>query len=139
MKELEEFNKDFGLLVETGFVAVKQGDEDSAVKLFRSAQLLRPNSVEPQIGFGYIALNKLELGEAEKTFEAVVAKAPTNYLGKTFLGLVMMLAKTDPERGEKLVNETIANCEDASIIEFANTCLKWKEEYFSKEAGNLHV
>ena len=139
MKEIEEFNQDFGLLVETGFVAVKQGDEDSAVKLFRAAQLIRPSSVEPQIGFGYIALNKLELKEAETIFNSVIEQRPDNDLARTFLGLVLMLAKTDPERGEKLVNETISTCKDASIVDFANTCLKWKEEYFSKEAGKLHV
>ena len=57
--KLEDFRHDFALLIEAGFVAVKQLDELSARRLFEAAQVLRPDSTAPQIGLGYIALNKL--------------------------------------------------------------------------------
>lgn len=136
MKETKQFEKDFGLLVETGFVAVKQSDEDSATKLFRAAQALKPEHTAPQIGFGYIALNKLELKEATTIFEAVIEKEPENYLGKTFLGLVLMMAKTEPERGHELVQEALKKSDDPSVHQFAQTALQWREKYFNKATAS---
>ena len=40
MNQMENYEQDFGILVEAGFIAVKQGDEDSAVKLFKAAQVV---------------------------------------------------------------------------------------------------
>jgi hypothetical protein len=64
MTTLEEFKQDFGILVESGFVAVKQGDEDSATKLFQAAKSLKPDHTAADLGFGYISLSKLELQDA---------------------------------------------------------------------------
>ena len=56
-----EFKEDFSLLIEAGFVAVKQLDETSSIRIFQAAQALSPQSTAPQIGMGYIALNKLDV------------------------------------------------------------------------------
>jgi hypothetical protein len=71
---LQEFKEDFSLLIEAGFVAVKQLDETSATRIFHAAQAISPNSTAPQIGIGYIALNKLDIKEATKIFDEVVKK-----------------------------------------------------------------
>ena len=135
MSNLEEFEKDFGVLVETGFVAVKQGDEDSATKLFQAAKMLKPEHSAPELGMGYISLSKLELQNATQSFENVVKKENENYLAKTFLGLSLMLAKTDEKRGEELVNESLAKSDDPSVIQFAKTVLEWKVQFFEKETN----
>jgi hypothetical protein len=134
MGHLENFVDDFGLLVETGFIAVKQGDEVSALKLFSAAQLLKPEDTAPQVGLGWIAFNKVELTQATTIFNAVLAKEDNNHLAKVFLGLCLMMSKSDPVRGEALLNEVKAQAEDPAIINFAETALGWKKEYFEKEA-----
>ena len=93
-EKLQEFNSDFPLLIEAGFLAVKQLDEISARRIFEAARTLRPESSAPMIGLGYIDLNKLEIKTASKIFEDVVAKEPENYLAQTFLGICYLLVKS---------------------------------------------
>ncbi len=81
-KTLQDFQSDFALLIETGFIAVKQLDEIGAKRIFYAAQALRPESSAPRIGLGYIALNKLEIKEASQIFEKIVAEEPENYLAQ---------------------------------------------------------
>jgi len=56
---------------------------------------------------GYIALNKLELKEATRIFEGIIAAEPDNYLAQTFLGMCFLLNKTKRKKGEKLINEPL--------------------------------
>jgi len=133
MDNFKDFQQDYGILVEAGFVAIKQGDEDSAVKLLNAAKILRPDHTASDLGFGYIALSKLDLVNAIQTFYKIVQKEPTNYLAKTFLGLCLMLSKSDVEAGNNLVNEALSKSSDASVQSFAQTVLAWKSEYFSKK------
>ena len=76
--KLEEFKEDYSLLIEAGFVAVKQLDAISSSRIFVGAQMLSPGHTAPQIGLGYIALNKLDIKEAAHIFEAVTNKEPKN-------------------------------------------------------------
>ena len=101
------FKEDFPLLIEAGFVAVKQLDETSASRLFHAAQVLSATSTAPQIGLGYIALNKLELKEATRIFEEVLKIEPGNYLAQTFLGICFLLTKQKRKKGEKLILEAM--------------------------------
>ena len=133
METLEKFEKDFGILVEAGFVAVKQGDEDSAKKLFLAAQALKPDHTAPVLGYGYISLSKLDLEESTRIFEAIVKKEPDNYLATIFYGLSLMLGRTDVSKGDKLVNGVLEKTDDQALQHFAKTVLAWKEEFFAKE------
>ena len=54
---IKKYLDDFILLVEAGFIAVNQADEDAATKLFHAAELLRPENVLSKIGFGYLHLH----------------------------------------------------------------------------------
>ena len=105
--KLSQFKDDFGLLIEAGFIAVKQLDETSASRIFNAAQVMSPESTAPQIGLGYIALNKLEIKEATKIFETVIKKEPDNYLAVTFLGICFLLTKPKRKKGEKIIREAI--------------------------------
>lgn len=131
---LEKCENDFGVLVETGFIAVKQGDEDSAVKLFRAAQALKPEHSAPKLGFGYISLSKLELGDAAKIFKEILEKEPENLLTAVFLGLTLMLGRMDIEKGHQIVQAALEQAGDDPVIKhFATTVLEWEKEFFAKE------
>jgi len=122
------FKEDFGLLIEAGFIAVKQLDETSAGRLFNAAQVISPSSVAPRIGLGYIALNKLELKEATKIFQGVLEQEPENLLAQVFLGITYLLTKPKREEGEKLIQEVLTKTDDPTIVNLAKMSLEWGEK-----------
>ncbi len=125
---LADFRHDFALLIEAGFVAVKQLDEISSRRLFEAAQVLKPDSTAPQIGLGYIALNKLEIKEASALFEAVVKQEPDNYLAQAFLGICYLLVKTKRKRGEELISEANEKTNDPTVKNLCSLALEWAEK-----------
>lgn len=131
--KIQDLRQDFGLLIEAGFVAVKQLDEKSARSLFQAAQHLKPDSVAPQIGLGYIALNKLDLKEASAIFEVVVAKEPENYLAQTFLGITYLLNKPKRKLGEKMIQEAIKKSGDPTVKNLGQVSLLWLEKDLKKK------
>jgi lipopolysaccharide biosynthesis regulator YciM len=131
-KKIEEFKEDFALLIEAGFVAVKQLDEISATRIFHAAHAISPDHTAPVIGLGYIALNKLEIKEATKTFQAVLQTEPDNYLAKTFLGMCYLLTKSKREEGEKLIADVMKKTDDESIINLCNISLEWADKDLKK-------
>jgi tetratricopeptide (TPR) repeat protein len=130
---LSEFIDDFPLLIEAGFVAVKQLDEVNAARLFNAAQAISPQSTAPQIGLGYIALNKLELKEAMRFFDGVIKKEPENYLAQTFYGICLLLNKTRRAEGEKLIKEASAKTNDPTVKSLGSISLEWAEKDLSKK------
>jgi hypothetical protein len=90
---IKSFNEDFSTLIEAGFIAVKQGSEQHAKQLFHAAQILRPDHSAPVLGFGYIALNSLNLEMARHLFSSVLEKEPQNALAKVLLGFSYLSAK----------------------------------------------
>jgi tetratricopeptide (TPR) repeat protein len=131
--KLDDFKDDFSMLLESGFIAVKQLDEVAAKRIFEAAQVLNPDSSAPKIGMGYIALNKLEVKEAAKIFEEVVEKEPDNHLAQTFLGICYLLTKTKRKKGEKLVQDAIKKSIDPTILSLANIALEWANNDLKKE------
>jgi hypothetical protein len=61
---LQCFVEDYSLLIEAGFVAIKQNDEISARRLFKAAEVIHPENPASQVGLGYIELNKLRVSQA---------------------------------------------------------------------------
>lgn len=131
-KNLEDFNEDFPLLLEAGFVAVKQLDEASARHLFNAAQLLSPESSAPRIGLGYIALNKLEVKEATEIFTEITEEEPDNHLAQMFLGICYLLSKSKRSEGEKLVKSIIKESSDETIVNLGKIALEWAEKDLKK-------
>lgn len=127
-----EFRDDFALLIEGGFIAVKQLDEVSAVRIFRAAQILSPTSVAPRIGLGYIALNKLDLKEACRIFEEVMREEPDNDLAKTFFGICLLLDKEKRREGELLIQEVIGRTTDPTIKNLGTISLEWADKDLRK-------
>ncbi len=129
---LEEFKEDFALLIESGFIAVKQLDETSSRRIFQAAQILNPESSAPDIGLGYIALNKLEVKDAAKIFQEILQKEPENLLAQTFLGICYLLVKAKREKGEELIRSVLEKTEEQTIINLCNISLEWSEKDLSK-------
>lgn len=131
--KLKDFKEDFALLIEAGFIAVKQLDETSASRIFHAAQAMNPTSTAPQLGLGYIALNKLELKEATKMFEGVLKIEPENYLAQTFLGIAFLLQKPKRKKGEKLIKEAMDKATDPTIKSLGQISLEWATKDLAKE------
>lgn len=142
---IADFKEDFPLLIEAGFIAVKQLDEISATRIFHAAQAINPDSTAPQIGLGYIALNKLEVKQATRIFEAVTAKEPENQLAQTFLGICFLLTKPKRKKGEKLIQEAMEKTTDPTVKNLGTISLKWAENdlkdlkspFFNHEKGEV--
>lgn len=133
-EKFEEFKEDFALLIEAGFVAVKQLDEISATRIFNAAQCLSPKNTAPKIGMGFIALNKLEIKEATRIYESIVEVEPDNHLAQTFLAMCFLLTKGKRKKGEKLIQETMAKTTDPTIKNLGTISLEWSEKDLSKKS-----
>ena len=132
MATLQEFEKQFILLCETGFIAVNQFDEDAAVKLFKAAQILSPHNTLPQIGFGYLHLCKLELRQAAEMFDSVLQKEPSNEMAKTFLGITLSFLPNELSKGEKILDQVARGAENAEIKTLADTALNFVDNFIKK-------
>jgi len=133
MAQLQKYKDDFVLLLESGFIAASQTDEDGATKLFRAAQILQPENVMPKVGFGYIHLLKLELGQACKKFEEVLKADPHNEMARAMLGLSTSLTVKDADKGEKILQEAMKNSKDPSVKNMASTAIDFVETYVKKQ------
>lgn len=131
-QKIEEFKEDFSLLIEGGFVAVKQLDAISSSRIFIAAQVISPGHTAPQIGLGYIALNQLNIKEATHIFEAIVEKEPENYLAQTFLGISYLLAKPKRKKGERIIKEAIEKTNDPTIKNLGSISLEWADKDLKK-------
>jgi lipopolysaccharide biosynthesis regulator YciM len=121
------------LLLESGFIAASQTDEDAASKLFKAAQTLQPENVMPKVGFGYIHLLKLELTQACKKFEEVLKSDPHNEMARAMLGLSTSLTVKEADKGEKILQEALKNTNDPSVKNMASTAIEFVEKFVKKQ------
>lgn len=138
MTRANKYKQDFVLFLELGFVAVNQGDEESATRLFQGAQVLDPQSTLPKVGMGYLYLQKLELGKAIKLFEGVLKEEPENEMAKTFYGICLSMAPNKENEGEKILKQTIKS-DDPLIKRLSNDSLEFVEKFVKKEATPAEV
>lgn len=122
---LDFFTEDFSLFIEAGFVAIKQLDEIASRRLFKAAEILNPNNPAPQLGLGYIALNKLRVSEAVSIFESIMKKDPEHHLAKALLGVAYLLTQDKKKKGEQLILEASEKSDDPTIKNLAEVCLVW--------------
>ncbi len=134
MSNWKKYQDDFFILLEAGFIAVNQADEDAALKLFRAAEILKPDNVMPRVGFGYLHLHKLELKQAVKEFEDVLEKEPHNDMAKAFLGLCMSMMPNNVDKGEKILEQTMKS-KDPMIKNLAGTAIDFVEKFIKKNPG----
>ncbi len=139
MAQLQEYKDHFILMAEAGFIAINQGDEDAAVKLFKATELLNPETTLPKIGMGYLHLCKLELKQAAKVFEEIIKKDPKNEMAMTFLGLTLALNPAECAKGEKVLEESIAAAQDPMIKNLAKSSLEFVEKFVKKAPSPSQV
>lgn len=126
----------FFVLIELGFIAVNQADEDSALKLFRACKLLNPENSLPEVGEGYLHLHKLELTSAIETLTAVVKREPKNETAKTLLGVSLSLSPTKGMEGEKLLTEIAQSSGDSQTKKTAGAAIDFVDKFVKKEGGS---
>lgn len=131
---LKKYKEDFFILLESGFIAVNQADEDSAFKLFRAAKILNPENTLPLVGFGYLHLHKLELPQAIRQFEDVLKKEPKNEMAKALLGISMTLSPQELKKGEKVLDETLKS-QDPMIKQLADTAKEFVDKFVKTTPG----
>ena len=129
---LETYQEHFSTLIEAGFIAVNQSDEDSAVKLFKAAEALKPGHFLPQLGRGYLHLCKLELKQACKIFTEVLQKEPNNEIAKAFLGLCMGLNPSEADQGAKILKETDKATKDPLLKDLTSSAIAFVEKFVKK-------
>jgi len=127
----QQYKDDAILLLEAGLIAINQADEDSAIKLFKAAELLNPDNSLVKVGFGYLHLHKLEVKQACKMFEEVLEKEPHNEMAKTLLGITMTFSPTMADKGEKILKETYQS-QDPSIKKLSDTGVAFVEKFMKK-------
>ncbi|MBF8263130.1 MAG: sctG-B [Parachlamydiales bacterium] len=131
MANWKDYKEDWILFLECGFIAVNQADEDSAIKLFKAAAMLNPDNTLPTVGMGYLHLHKLELKQACKAFEDVLAKEPKNEMAKTLLGICMSLNPASLDKGEKILHQTLKS-HDPMLKNLSNTAIDFAEKFLKK-------
>ncbi len=116
-EKLQELKGDLPLMVEAGFIAIKQIDEDSARKCFYAAMVMDPEHSLPVLGLGLVSLLKLELDEAKKMFKMVLEKEPDNEMARSYLGVANLYTITDGglKEGRQLLDEASRKTDDQEI------------------------
>lgn len=129
---LQAYKDDFFLLVEAGFIAVNQFDEDAAVKLFKAAEVLNPTNTLPFLGKGYMHLCKLELKAAIALFEKILAQEPDNGMAKTLLGLSLSFNPAEVGKGEKTLEDALKTSDDKMLTGLATSALEFVRKFVKK-------
>ena len=132
MSQKDKSKDDFIVMAEAGFIAINQADEDAAVKLFKAAQLIKPENSLPKIGMGYMHFLKLELKQASKVFQEVLDKEPENEMAKAFLGLSIALTPNEASKGEKILEEAAMKAKDSTVKTMAKTAIDFVEKFVKK-------
>lgn len=129
MGVLQDYKSDFILMIEAGFIAVNQSDEDAALKLFQTAALLDPENSLSQLGLGYIHLCRLDLSKATSVFAEIVKKEPLNDMAKTLLGLSHSFNPQELGQGEKILKESASHSNDPFVKNAAVTALDFVDRF----------
>ena len=130
--QLSKFKDDFILLLEAGFIAVNQMDDDSAQKLFKASKLLDNKNILPVVGAGYLHFHKLELKEAIHEFEQALKMEPKNEMAKTLLGICHSFLPSTIEKGEQILAET-AKSKEPTVKKLSKTTIDFVEKHVKPE------
>lgn len=143
MATLQEFSKDLSLLVEAGLIAIKQGDEDSAKKLFNAVGVIDPKSTMKKMGHGLIAIHKMDIKTGVKLFNEILEVESDNHRAKAFLAFAYVLSTlkddwTNEEKasnlrkGAELAVYVLDHSDNASTRQLAQSVLDWETELHKK-------
>ena len=137
-KHLEIYNKDFYLFLEGGFIAIKEMDEDSALKLFNAAKLLQPRNPLVYVGYSYIHLCKLELTKAEELCNKALEYEHDNETAKSLLGVILSMNTNKLSQGEKILQEAASKSDTKEVKDLANAALEFVDKVI-KQDSSVHA
>jgi len=142
MATLQDFSEDLPLLVEGGLVAIKQGDEESAKKLFNAVGVVDPQNMARKMGYGLISLHKMDIKTAQKNFQEILQVEQTNWRAQAFLAFSHILSvlqdgsasekQKSLEKGAELAQEVIDKTDAPSTRQLAQSLLDWENELQEK-------
>ncbi|MEZ5315315.1 MAG: hypothetical protein R3E91_03780 [Chlamydiales bacterium] len=142
METLQDFKVDLALLVEGGLIAIKQGDEESAKKLFNAVGILDPQNMVRKMGYGIIALHKMDIKTSQKHFREILQIEKTNWRAQVFLAfshILSVLQEGSPkekyeslEIGATLAQEVLEKSNTPSTLQLAKSLLEWEKELQDK-------
>ncbi len=127
----EKYKEDYILMVEAGYIAVNQADEDSAFKLFRAAEQLNTTDQLAKMGIGYLYLHMLDLKNACKVYEEVLEKDPSNEMAKAMLGIALSLDPNMTSKAEKVLHEA-HHSKNQAIQTLSDTALDFVNKFIKK-------
>ncbi len=125
----KKWNEQFIVLLEAGYIACNQADEESSLKLFKAAKLLRPENSLCDVGIGYLHLHKLELKQACICFEGVIKKEPDNEMAHTLLGVAKSMMPQGAAEGEKILHKMNEGTKDPYVKELSNTAIDFVDRF----------
>jgi len=138
MATLQEFREDLPLLVEGGLVAIKQGDEENAKKLFNAVGVVDPQNMARKMGYGLISLHKMDIKTAQKSFQEILQVEQTNWRAQAFLAFSHILSVLQDgsaeekykalQTGAELAQEVLDKSDAASTRQLAQSLLDWEKE-----------
>ncbi|MCC5832928.1 MAG: hypothetical protein JJU12_07810 [Chlamydiales bacterium] len=142
MAALQDFQTDLPLLVEGGLVAIKQGDEESAKKLFNAVGVVDPQNMARKMGYGLISLHKMDIKTAQKSFQEILQVEQTNWRAQAFLAFSHILSVLQDgsteekhealQTGAKLAQEVLDKSDAESTRQLAQSLLDWERELQDK-------
>ncbi len=145
MTALQEFSEDLSLLAETGLIAIKQGDEESAKKLFNAVGVIDPQSITKKMGYGLIALHKMEVKKAQDSFQDILNGDPSNQRAKAFLAFTHILSVLEEgddatkmkslKLSAQMAEEALTQADDESTKQLAQSILDWEKSLQDVENG----
>ena len=135
MEHLKTFKEDIHDMLEAGFIAINQADEDSARQLFEASMLLDPENILCWIGKGYLALHKLDTKTATLMFEKALELEPNNQMAYTFLGFTKMFVPNKVAEGEKICHQALEKSDEPEVKEFAKSAIEFSETFIKKGMG----
>lgn len=147
MATLQEFREDLPILVESGLIAIKQGDEESAKKLFNAIGIIDPQNMAKKMGYGLISLHKMDIKNAQKSFLEILQVEQTNWRAQAFLALSYILSVLQDgssdekikalQKGAELAREVIEKSDAPSTVQLAQSLLDWERELQEKVTGRI--
>lgn len=142
MTTLQDLKADLPLLVESGLIAIKQGDEESAKKLFNAVGILDPQNQAKKMGYGLISLHKMDIQNAQKSFNEILTVEHSNYRAQSFLAFSYILSVLQDgsneqkiealKKGAELAQEVLDKCDVQTTRQLAQSLLDWEKELMGK-------
>jgi len=78
-------------------------------------------------------LLKLELKQANKCFDEVLAVEPENEMARALLGLSTSFTIKEADKGEKMLEEALKKSKDPTIKNMAKTGLEFVQKFIKKQ------